>query len=80
MASRTRQGSGAGQFKGKIKMVYDDTVIIKFGKYAGKRVAELPSSYLRWLSVTFDGDIRYTELLEAVNAEYSYREHYGHFE
>ena len=33
------------------------TVILKYGKYKGKILDSIPSSYLKWASENFDNDI-----------------------
>jgi uncharacterized protein (DUF3820 family) len=41
-----------------------------WGKYQGKTIEELPSSYLKWLSEECDDD----EIMEAAEEEYKWRE------
>ena len=57
-----------------------DEVIMTFGRYSGRFVHTLPSSYLYWLIETFEGTSKHAEIIEAAIEEHNYREHYGHYE
>lgn len=48
-------------------------MIMPWGKYAGKTIEEIPSSYLKWLAEKCDDD----EICEAADEEYQWRERNG---
>jgi len=52
-------------------------IVIPFGKYKGKFITELPSSYLHWLAENSDKE----DICQAADEEYRYRnDHDGHWE
>lgn len=44
-----------------------------FGKHRGKDIEDIPSSYLRWLSLNCDDE----EIAENADEEYQHRERYN---
>ena len=49
-------------------------LVIPFGKYCGKKIEELPSSYLKWMMNHMNGN---EDLVEAAFDEYEYRSRWG---
>lgn len=57
----------------------DGTTVMPFGKYRGKTIEEIPSSYLRWISN--DCKTASDDLIEEADNELSFRDnHRTHFE
>lgn len=56
--------------------------VMPFGKYRGRRIDALPSSYLRWLAENMAEDKpRERDICLAADKEYQWRERHGsHFE
>ncbi len=58
---------------------HDGTMVVNFGKYRGKTLEEIPSGYLKWMMENLE-EPEYTELLEAADTEYQWRDMFGeHF-
>jgi len=57
-------------------------IIIPFGKYQGKLIFKLPSSYLKWIAENVDeDDDEKKKIVEEADKEWQLREIYGwHFE
>lgn len=57
-------------------------MLMPYGKFKGKPIEELPSSYLRWLAENINDEYKKDEsLCLAADKEYQYREKNGcHFE
>ena len=54
-----------------------DDFKMPWGKFRGKYIYGLPSSYLKWLAANCDDD----NIAEAADQEWNFREHYNyHFE
>jgi len=52
-------------------------MIVTFGKFKGRMIEEIPSSYLRWLAENAHEE----DVAQEADAEYVYRtDHHGHFE
>jgi len=52
----------------------DGLAVLSFGKYNGRSIAEVPNSYLNWLSEQDWFEKRHPNLQIAVNAELEFRE------
>ena len=55
---------------------YDGTVVMSFGKHAGKTVEEIPDGYLAWMRDNLD-EPRNTELIKAADEELEWRKEWG---
>jgi len=57
-------------------------MIMPYGKFKGKPIEELPSSYLRWMAENINDEYKKEEsICLAADKEYQYREKNGmHFE
>ena len=53
---------------------------MKFGKFQGRTIDKLPSSYLMWIIETFENDPYKQDIYDAACEEHNFREHYGHWE
>ena len=55
---------------------YED-VPLPFGKHKGELVADIPNSYLEWLSGQEFVEDKFPKLFDIVNQEIAYRERFG---
>ena len=64
--------------EGRVSCMGDVTLPVAFGKYKGKTIEEIPSSYLRWMTLNLDGK---DDLIAGAETEIQYRtDHNKHFE
>lgn len=63
---------------GRVSNMGDVTLTVNFGKYKGKTIEEIPSSYLKWMISTIEDK---EDLIAGAETELQYRtDHNEHFE
>lgn len=55
----------------------EGTAVLPMGKFRGQAIAEVPDSYLQWLSEQDWFEKKYPDLQERINEELEYREMTG---
>lgn len=62
----------------KIKKSDPENVRMKFGKHAGKRISDLPTSYLKWISENWNEDTKEGKVIcHLADIEYQFRLKHG---
>ncbi len=61
-------------------MAHDPDYVMPFGKYKGRTIEQIPSSYLRWVEESMD-EIDQPDIVANAMGEYAWRSDHGeHFE
>lgn len=59
------------------KKIYDFDTVLTFGKYSGKRLGDVPMSYIEWMAEAIDGISFSDDVYQALN-EYMNGDDYGY--